>query len=110
MYQWYWHWSEKPQASALFLGFGPYYAFRSNVNLSSPLGAEDLSESYADRYGLSLRVGHEHHAGALNLFYGIQGLWDLNNIYQGTGRIPASFDVSRNQRLGVFLGVSYTLN
>ncbi len=96
------------RAPGILLSAGPYYSALKSVRFEGDLGQENRSDLYGDRYGVVLRIGQEFKAGDISLSYGLQGQVGLNNFHRGNAQLPASFDQSRIQRWGFYLGTAYS--
>tara|TARA_B100001115_G_scaffold173784_1_gene158222 strand:- start:1475 stop:2806 length:1332 start_codon:yes stop_codon:yes gene_type:complete len=87
----------------LSLGVQPYYGF---LNQASEAGINQTG-SYADAWGMELKIGQEWKSGDLVLFYGLATDFSLNNLYQGTDRIPADFNRTLYRSWGLYIGTRY---
>lgn len=89
------------------LATGPYLGLLKSVRFNSPLGLENRSERYGNRYGMVLRIGQTLKAGDLNFSYGLQSQFSIANFHQGKEGLPATFDISHSARWGAYLGLAY---
>lgn len=99
------HFRFGPQSKwpVLSLGVQPYYGF---LNKASEAGINQAG-SYADAWGMELKIGQEWKSGDLVLYYGLATDFSLNNLYKGTDRIPADFNRTLYRSWGLYIGTRY---
>lgn len=88
---------------ALNLGLEAYYA-----NLHRAFnGRGDVSAQYANAWGLQLHLGPEWQHQQFIMGLGLQTDFNVNNLFQGSSKIPAAFDRTLYRSWSLYLSGRY---